>query len=340
MRKSLMMTALVLAACIAVPSHASIKRDGVYADKTGSNSKAKRHAKVKVKYKHGTKMVLQAGRPRVVHTLAGASLLANNGELRLESSAALVINEEDGTSLYAKNAGAMVPIASITKLMTAMVVLDAQLPMDEAITIGYEDVDTLRNSHSRLAVGSVLTRTEMLRLALMSSENRAASALSRAYPGGTPAFVAAMNRKAQSIGMLHSQFVDSTGLNSSNVSTAQDLALMVKAGTSYDLIREYTTTANYQVDIPGARQSLAFRNTNALVKDKQWEIGLSKTGFIKEAGRCLVMQVKIGSKPFIIVLLDSLGKYSRLGDAKRIKLWVERTHNARVVERARTLQPV
>lgn len=250
-------------------------------------------------------------------------IVTKNGELRLESSAALVIDQEEGTALYAKRAGAVSPIASITKLMTAMVVLDAKLPMDEKITVEPADVDMLRGSSSRLAVGSELPRAEMLRLALMSSENRAAAALARTYPGSTSAFVGAMNRKATELGMLSSNFVDSTGLHSENVSTPEDLAKMVKAGTRYDTIREFTTTASAEVGIPGRRHSLEFRNTNALVRKGDWDIGLSKTGFINEAGRCLVMQVTIASRPIIIVLLDSVGKHARIADAQRIKRWVE-----------------
>lgn len=250
-------------------------------------------------------------------------IVTKNGELRLASSAALVIDQEDGNALYAKRADAVSPIASITKLMTAMVVLDAKLPMDEKITVEPTDVDTLRNSSSRLAVGSELPRSEMLRLALMSSENRAAAALARTYPGSTSAFVGAMNRKATELGMLSSHFVDPTGLHSENVSTPEDLVKMVRAGTQYNMIREFTTTASAEVDIPGRRRSLEFRNTNALVRNGEWDIGLSKTGFINEAGRCLVMQVTIASRPIIIVLLDSVGKYTRIADAQRIKRWVE-----------------
>jgi len=214
-----------------------------------------------------------------------------------------------------------------------------KLPMDEKITVEPSDVDTLRNSSSRLAVGSELPRSEMLRLALMSSENRAAAALARSYPGSTSAFVGAMNRKAIELGMLSSHFVDSTGLHSENVSTPEDLVKMVKAGTQYDIIREFTTTASAEVDIPGRRHSLEFRNTNALVRKGDWNIGLSKTGFINEAGRCLVMQVTIASRPIIIVLLDSVGKYTRIADAQRIKRWVE-TRVGRTGRVARTTKPL
>lgn len=289
------------------------------ADKTkkaAASKHAKSKSRVKTVYIRGGKH--HAGRGNTNHYI-----VTNNGELRLASSAALVIDQEDGHTVYSKRADAISPIASITKLMTAMVVLDAQLPMDEQISVENADVDTLRNSGSRLAVGATLSRSEMLRLALMSSENRAAAALARAYPGGTPAFVSAMNRKAAQLGMQSSHFVDSTGLRSENVSTPEDLAKMVSAGTRYDLIREYSTTASSDVEIPGYRHSLAFRNTNALVRNKEWDINLSKTGYISEAGRCLVMQATIASRPMIIILLDSVGKYTRIADAQRIKRWVE-----------------
>lgn len=247
--------------------------------------------------------------------------------LRLRSSVALVFDEEDSKALFAKNPDVSQPIASITKLMTAMVLLDAHLPGDQNITVTEADVDTLRYSSSRLRVGTTLSRREMLRLALMSSENRAASALARTYPGGTRAFVAAMNRKAAELGMTHTHFVDPTGLHSDNVSTAEDLVKLVKAGYGYATIRNFTTTASYDVEMPGRRHSLEFRNTNALVRNKHndWDIGLSKTGYINESGRCLVMHANIANKPLIIVLLDSAGRNSRIGDANRIKHWIEHT---------------
>lgn len=257
---------------------------------------------------------------KVQHASYAPSLSAPGG-VRLESSSALVFDESTQEPLLAKNDASQVPIASITKLMTAMVVLDSKPDMQETLQISEQDVDTLRHSSSRLAVGSQLPRHEMLKLALMSSENRAASCLARSYPGGLPAFVAAMNRKAQALGMTHTHFVDSTGLNSSNMSTAQDLVKMVSAAYRYEKIREFTTTAEHDVYASG--RNLAYNNTNALVKSHKWDIGLSKTGFINEAGRCLVMQARIAARPVIIVLLDSVGKYSRIGDAERIKYWLE-----------------
>lgn len=251
---------------------------------------------------------------------------SSGGQLSVKSSAALVIDQNDGQTIYAKNTQAQLPIASITKLMTAMVVLDAALPLDEVITIDRADFDYIKHTGSRLAEGFSLPRYQMLRLALMASENRAAAALGRNYPGGREAFVAAMNRKAVELGMWNTRFVDPTGLNSDNRSTAEDLVKMVNGAYQYPLIREFTTTTAHEVEAVTGR-TLQFRNSNGLVKNPTWEIGLSKTGFINEAGRCLVMQVKIAARPVIIVLLDSLGKYTRLSDAIRIRKWLEtRTH--------------
>jgi len=240
----------------------------------------------------------------------------------MRSAAALVVEQQQERPLYAKNTDVPMPIASITKLMTAMVVLDAQLPLDEEITISKEDVDTLRGTRSKLKVGLNLTRRELLQLALMASENRAAAALARTYPGGVPAFVAAMNRKAAALDMTDSRFVDPTGLNSGNVATAQDLVKMVKASYDYELIREFTTTPSYAVELR-KRRNLPFHNSNLLVRSKRWDIGLSKTGYIRDSGRCLVMQAKIAEQAVIIVLLDSWGKYTRIADANRIKRWIE-----------------
>lgn len=246
-----------------------------------------------------------------------------NSGLSLRSSMALVVDQKSGKTLYSKNTDVRAPIASITKLMTAMVVLDAHLPLDEKLVIGNEDVDSLRNTHSRLKVGTKLSRDMALQLALMSSENRAAATLARHYPGGFPAFIAAMNRKAASLGMAQTHFVDSTGLNSDNVSTAQDLAKMVQAAYQYPLIREMTTTGSYDVAMKATGRQMQFKNTNMLVRSNSWQIGLSKTGYINEAGHCLVMQAEIAKQPMIIVLLDSWGKLSRIGDAQRIKKWME-----------------
>lgn len=243
----------------------------------------------------------------------------------LRSGSVLVLDQESGEPLLAKNADQIQSIASITKLMTAMVILDSGLPLLESIDVAKADVDRMKGSRSKLQVGSVLMRAEMLKLALMASENRAAAALARNYPGGTPAFVDAMNDKARDLGMLNSRFVDATGLHPGNVSTAGDLAVMVAAAHRYPLIREYTTADSFKVEPEGQRRRhpLAFVNSNRLIKSSQWEIGLSKTGYISEAGRCLVMYTIIADKPMIIVLLDSWGKLSRIGDANRIKRWIE-----------------
>lgn len=243
--------------------------------------------------------------------------------VRLESSAALVIDAQTGKTLYAKNADQVRPIASITKLMTAMVALDAGLALDETLSIGEGDVDHLKNTGSRLPIGTRLTRYEMLRLALMSSENRAASALSRHYPGGKTAFIQAMNEKAKALGMNNTRFEDATGLTPRNVSTAEDLAKMVEASSHYDLIHKFTTTEGRQVAIRPRSAPLQYLNSNLLVRKGNWDIEVSKTGYINEAGRCLVMKADVGSRPALMVLLDSNGKYSPVGDANRIKEWIE-----------------
>ena len=257
------------------------------------------------------------------HKQSTASLEEDVRTLALQSSAVLVQDQATGSVLYEKNSTAVLPIASISKLMTAMVALDNMPDLREVMTITEEDVDMLKGTRSRLKVGTQLTREEMLRLALMSSENRAASALSRYYPGGRANFVAAMNRKSQALGLQDTHFSDPTGLTSENVSSARDLVKMVAAAHRYPLIREFTTTAEYDVMVDGRQQS--FHNTNSLVRSNSWDIGLSKTGFINEAGKCLVMQAWFNQKPTIIVLLDSWGKLTRIGDANRIKRWLEQT---------------
>jgi len=243
--------------------------------------------------------------------------------LKLASAKALVINQLTGEVLFAKNTNLPTPIASVTKLMTAMVMLDAHLPMDDLLYISDEDVDYLKHTTSRLSVGTMLTRGELLQLALMASENRAASALGRNYPGGPNAFVKAMNQKARLLGMNATRFVDATGLDSNNVSTAEDLVKMVDAAYHYPEIRQVSTLPSQEITLYGRQNPLNFVNTNALVRGGKWDIGLSKTGFINEAGRCLVMQAHISGQPVIIVLLDSVGKLTRIGDANRIRKWVE-----------------
>jgi len=251
-----------------------------------------------------------------------APMLPKASSLKVQSHIALIFDEQTQLPLYNKNSQAVVPIASITKLMTAMVTLDANLPMDEAVSVEGDNPNTIKRSRSRLNIGMTLTRSEMLKLALMASENRAALALARSYPGGIAAFVAAMNAKARVLGMEHTRFFDPTGLDSDNVSTAQDLVKMVAAAGQYALIHQYTTSTSHSVEGSKGR-TMRFRNTNPLVRNASWDIGLSKTGFINEAGRCLVMQATINLRPVIIVLLDSWGKRTRVGDANRIKRWMD-----------------
>jgi D-alanyl-D-alanine endopeptidase (penicillin-binding protein 7) len=268
---------------------------------------------------------LSAAKKKIVSVPGSSPVPAWHEARRLDvqSAAALVLDQNAGDALYQKNASQVVPIASITKLMTAMVVLDSSPNLAAPITITDEDVDLLRGSRSRLHVGSTMSRENALLLALMSSENRAAHALARHYPGGMPAFLSAMNIKAQALGMRDTHFEDPTGLTSNNVSTAHDLAKMVIAAHRYPLIREFSTTSEATVDIGG--RELAYRNTNPLVKSAAWDVGLSKTGYINEAGKCLVMQARLVDKPVVIVLLDSVGKQTRVGDANRIKRWLEST---------------
>ncbi len=254
--------------------------------------------------------------------LASGASLQRERQLALQSVSALVIEQDAGDAIFQKNADVISPIASITKLMTAMVVLDGAPDLQAPITISEEDIDWLRGSRSRLQVGAVLTRESALLLALMSSENRAANALARHYPGGMPAFIAAMNVKAQALGMRDTRFEDPTGLTSSNLSTAHDLAKMVAAAYRYPLIREMSTTGEAMVEVNG--REMAYRNTNPLVKSPTWDVGLSKTGYIHEAGKCLVMLARVADRAVVIVLLDSAGKLTRVADANRIKRWMER----------------
>src|SRR5690348_1679332 len=244
-------------------------------------------------------------------------------KLRLASANVLVLDAKAGEPIYAKGADVVTPIASVTKLMTAMVVLEAGQPMDERLSVGVGDLDLLKGSHSRLNLGTELSRREMLHLALMASENRAASSLCRHYPGGTSACIEAMNRKAKSLGMTRTHFSDPTGLSSENVSTAGDLARMVSAAAGYPLIREATTTSSRYVEIEPTGRILGYNNTNSLVRSGRWDIVVSKTGFIREAGKCLVMLANIASREVVIVLLDSYGRLTRIGDANRVKRWLE-----------------
>lgn len=245
--------------------------------------------------------------------------------LALESSVALVMDQDTKEVLLSKNEQAVLPIASISKLMTGLVVANAQLPLDEVITITQADVDTVKGSRSRLAVGTQLTRGELLHLALMSSENRAAHALGRTYPGGMDEFVKQMNVKAKLLGMTATRFVEPTGLSSGNQSSARDLAALVNVAHAEPLLRSFSTSPGAEVEV--GKRTLQFNNTNRLVKNENWAIGLQKTGYISEAGRCLVMQTEVAGRKLIMVFLDSVGKYSRLGDAQRVREWVESSNH-------------
>lgn len=331
-----------------------------------AKSKLKTKAKSKIKAKAKSKKVsskagrsqarqyVQAAPPPLRALSAVAPETLQGDELDLRASAALVVDQKSGVPLYAKNIDVPTSIASITKLMTAMVTLDAGLSLDEEIEVNNEDVDRLKGTGSRLALGTRLTREELLHLALIASENRAASALSRVYPGGRSAFIGAMNRKAHELGMRDSYFVDGTGLNSSNRSTAADLVKMVDAAYRYPLIREISSTGSYDVSVPGTQvvkvrengrlrrvtravqRHVAFNNTNSLTRSEGWDIGVSKTGYINEAGHCLVMQTRIADQRVIIVLLDSVGKWGRIGDAQRIRKWLEHDTPLAVHKSSRT----
>lgn len=243
--------------------------------------------------------------------------------LDLKSSVALVIDQDTREVLFSKNDHVVLPIASLTKLMTGLIVSEARLPAGELITITQDDVDTEKHSRSRLTVGATLSRGELLHLALMSSENRAAHALGRTYPGGLATFVSVMNAKAKLLGMKDTRYVEPTGLSSANQASAQDLALLVNAASADATVRELSTSPNYQVEV--GNRVLQFNTTNRLVKNPDWDIGVQKTGFINEAGQCLVMQTRIAGRKLIMVFLDSTGKLSRIGDAERVRRWVEAT---------------
>jgi serine-type D-Ala-D-Ala endopeptidase (penicillin-binding protein 7) len=250
-----------------------------------------------------------------------AGLHGVQDELDLKSSVALVVDQDTNEVLFSKNESAVLPIASITKLMTGVVVSEAHLPLDETITITQADVDTEKGSSSRLRVGTELSRGELLHLALMSSENRAAHALGRTFPGGLEKFVGLMNMKAKLMGMQDTRYVEPTGLSSQNQSSARDLATLVNYAYDNPQLRELSTSTGYQVAV--GKRTLQYNNTNRLVKSPSWDIGLQKTGYISEAGQCLVMQAKVAGRKLIMVFLDSAGKLSRIGDAERVRRWVE-----------------
>lgn len=313
------LTTFVIAASLPQANAAPNKRQSVKTSKSVVISKRK-----------GSKTVGVVRRKSVVRAEA-APLRPSYGEiaglhgapdaLDLKSSVALVIDQDTNEVLFSKNDRAVLPIASLTKLMTGLVIIEARLPMDELITISQADVDTEKGSSSRLRVGTELSRGELLHLALMSSENRAAHALGRSYPGGMPVFVGLMNAKAKAIGMKDSNYVEPTGLSSKNQSSARDLAKLVDVAYGDLTLRELTTSRGHQVAV--GNRTLQYNNTNRLVKNPEWDIGLQKTGYISEAGRCLVMQTKVAGRKLIMVFLDSAGKLSRLGDAERVRRWVE-----------------
>lgn len=345
MKKALSLTIMLLA-FLAAPPHGLAREPvagakptatakSMHKNKARASPSAKKKA-VSTKYKSGVqakKAARAAAKAKSLQALMGPPY--TGGELSLRSASVLVVDQGTGEPLYAKNPQVEVPIASITKLMTAMVSLDAGLPLHEEITLTADDVDRLKGTGSRLKLGATLTREELLHLALIASENRAAAALSRAYPGGRAAFVAAMNRKAAQLGMHHTRFVDGTGLSSDNRSTAADLVKLVDVAYRYPLIRKISTTGSYDLTLPASKRMrhIAFNNTNLLTRKEDWEIGVSKTGYISEAGHCLVMQARIAGQKVIIVLLDSWGKLSRIGDANRIRQWLEHPATGRMASR-------
>jgi D-alanyl-D-alanine endopeptidase (penicillin-binding protein 7) len=275
--------------------------------------------KAKTTRKHATFHAVAIPKPPSFGQIAG--LHGAHDALDLKSSVALVVDQDTQEVLFRKNDLAVLPIASITKLMTGLLISEAKLPMDEMITITQDDVDQEKGSSSRLRVGTELSRGELLHLALMSSENRAANALGRSYPGGLAVFVGKMNARAKALGMMDTSYVEPTGLSSKNQSSAHDLATLVNFAYGDPTLRELSTSTGYQVAV--GRRTLQYNNTNRLVKNPAWEIGLQKTGYITEAGQCLVMQAKVAGRKLIMVFLDSAGKLSRIGDAERVKRWVE-----------------
>ncbi|MGU7775157.1 D-alanyl-D-alanine endopeptidase [Burkholderia sp. MR1-5-21] len=300
----------------------SVKSASATADAPGAKATRKRMTLAANMHGHHGAVRRVAFQPRQPSVGQAFGLHDTPDALALRSSVAYVVDQNTSEPLFDKNSHAVVPIASITKLMTSMVVLDSKLPLTDQIEVTDEDRDYEKGTGSRLSVGSVLSRDDMLHIALMASENRAAAALSRYYPGGRPAFIAAMNAKAKALGMTDTHFENSTGLSSQNVSSARDLVKMVDAAYQYPLIRKFSTDRSYEVNT--GKRNLAYNSTNALIRGNgSWDIGLQKTGFINEAGECLVMQATIHGRPMVIVLLDSYGKYSRFADAARLRNWLD-----------------
>ncbi|MCW8931503.1 MAG: D-alanyl-D-alanine endopeptidase [Gammaproteobacteria bacterium] len=264
----------------------------------------------------------------------------NKKTVNLASVSSIVVDAKNNSTLFEKHSELVMPVASITKLMTAMVILDSKLSLKEKIRFSKEDKKSIDNYYSRIRIGSELSRGDVLRIALMSSENLAASALSRAYPGGSSAFVKAMNKKAKALGMTNTHFVNSTGLSEKNVSTASDLAKLVAAATKYSIIKEYSTTQVYTARFKKPRYVLGYTNTNSLIRAGHKDVKLSKTGYLDEAGRCLVILRKVGNKDVIMVFLDSFGKRSPIGDANRIKKWLQTGNQGKVAKSASNYQRV
>jgi len=244
--------------------------------------------------------------------------------LSLQSSVAIVMDDREGVMLYGRNVDRPRPIASLTKLMTALVIIESGLSLEEPIKITREDRDRLRGTRSRLGFNAVFTRYDLLRAALGASDNRAAAALGRTYPGGQEAMVQAMNAKAQTLGMTQTRYADASGLDSGNVSTARDLTRLVAETRKHALLHILTTTASFRITDQASGREVAYHNTNRLLRKETWDIALSKTGYTAAAGNCLLMQTTIANRPLTIVLLDSWGKYSRYGDAKRIQQWLQK----------------
>jgi D-alanyl-D-alanine endopeptidase (penicillin-binding protein 7) len=336
---------LSLCCVIAVPTAHAENAAAPTASKKHHSKKSKKHKKAQAtqasldkREKLVKKVVLSHGRRKVVYqrvayapsisavppvATAGdlAGLNAIHDPLALKSNVAYVLDQTNSQVLFEKNANVALPIASITKLMTALVVVEAHQDMNEVLDVTADDIDRIKHSSSRLQVGSRMSRADLLHIALMSSENRAASALGRSYPGGLPAFVAAMNAKAKALGMNDTHYVDSTGLSSQNVSSARDLAKLVVAAHEHPIICQYSTDQQYVVDT--GKHPLQYKNSNHLVQNPTWEIGLQKTGYITEAGRCMVVQAKIDGRPVVMVFLDSKTKEARMADAGRVRKWLE-----------------
>jgi D-alanyl-D-alanine endopeptidase (penicillin-binding protein 7) len=316
-------------------------RSGQNAKNTGSSknkiAKASGRKQPKAKASMNARNFKATDNARPIRASFGqmAGLHATSDALGLHSSVALVVDQQTQEVLYSKNNHAVLPIASLTKLMTGLVIAESNLSMDERIRITQDDVDTEKGSTSRLAVGTELSRGDLMHLSLMSSENRAAHALGRTFPGGMDAFVNRMNQRARALGMKDTRYVEPTGLSSQNQSSASDLAVLAAKAYDEPILRELSTSHGREVSV--GRRTLQFNNTNGLVKSPQWDIGLQKTGYISEAGRCLVMQAQVAGRNLIMVFLDSAGKFSRIGDAERVRKWLEQKssmgyHSAEILD--------